>query len=94
MSLESSIQPVSTLKTRSAELIRQAQESGEPVVITQNGRATAVLVDIQTYEREREALRLLRLLAQGEAEIRQGKGLEEGDVRARLQARFKARSSG
>ena len=37
------IEPVTVLKTRSAELIRQAQETGQPIIITQNGKPTAVL---------------------------------------------------
>jgi hypothetical protein len=36
------IEPVTTLKTKSAELIRRSKETGPPIIITQNGRATAV----------------------------------------------------
>ncbi|NKB16781.1 MAG: type II toxin-antitoxin system prevent-host-death family antitoxin, partial [Sphingomonadales bacterium] len=43
MKYSEAIEPVTTLKTKSAELIRRARESGQPIVITQNGKATAVL---------------------------------------------------
>jgi len=53
----------------------EAKESGQPIVITQNGKATAVLIDVESYERQREALLLLRYLAVGEEEIGKGKGV-------------------
>jgi prevent-host-death family protein len=75
MKYTEAIVPVTTLKTKSAELIRRARETGQPIVITQNGKATAVLVDVESFERQREALLLLRYLAVGEEEIRKGKGV-------------------
>lgn len=83
-----SIEPVTTLKTRTAELIRKARESGQPVVITQNGRATAVLQDVESFERQRKALLLLRYLAKGEHEIRAGKGVPDQEADAHFRARL------
>ena len=70
-----SIEPVSSLRSRSAELIRRARDTGQPIVITQNGKATAVLQDVESFERQRNALLLLRYLAQGEEGVRSGKGV-------------------
>jgi len=89
MSLAKSVQPVSVLKTRTAELIRQACDSGEPVIITQNGRATAVLRDIASYERERDSLLLLKLMAEGEQEVRRGAGVPHADVKARFEEKLR-----
>lgn len=75
MKYSEAIEPVTTLKTRSAELIRRAKDTGQPIVITQNGRATAVLQDVETFERQRNALLLLRYLAQGDEEVRSGEGV-------------------
>ena len=75
MKYSEAIEPVTTLKTRSAELIRRARDSGQPIVITQNGKATAVLQDVESFERQRKALLLLRYLTQAEDEIRSGKGV-------------------
>ncbi len=82
MKYSESIEPITTLETKSAELIRRAKETGQPIVITQNGKATAVLVDVESFEREREALLLLRHLAAGEGEIGGGKGVphQEADL--------------
>ena len=81
MTYSTGIEPVTSLKARSAELIRRARESGQPIVITQNGKATAVLQDVESFERQREALLLLKIIAQGEQELRAGKAI--GHTRAR-----------
>ena len=44
------IEPITTLKAKGAELIRRAKETGQPIIITQNGKATAVLVDVERLE--------------------------------------------
>ena len=61
-----SVEPVTVLKSRSSQLIQRTHETQQPIVITQNGRATAVLMDIQAYERQRQALHLLKILSQGD----------------------------
>ena len=75
------IEPVSMLKSRSAKLIQIARVTRKPVVITQNGRATAVLVDAQTYGEERKLLLILQFLAAGDAEVRQGRGVPHEQAR-------------
>ena len=85
MDYASSIEPISMLKSRSAKLVQIAQVTKKPVVITQNGRAAAVLQDYATFEEQRKRLLLLQLLAEGEAEIRHGKGVPHAHARAKLQ---------
>jgi prevent-host-death family protein len=68
------IVPVTDLRQDAAGILKTLQESGEPYVITQRGRAAAVLVSIDAYERSQEERELLRLLAVGEKEISEGKG--------------------
>lgn len=68
------IVPVTDLRQDAAAILKTLQESGEPYVITQRGRAAAVLVSIDAYERSQEERELLRLLAVGEKEIADGKG--------------------
>jgi prevent-host-death family protein len=83
-----SIEPVTVLKTKSAELIRQARDSGRPIVITQNGKATAVLQDVESFQRQRNALMLLKLLAQGTEELRAGEGVTHARARRRIEERL------
>ncbi len=75
MDYSKAIEPVTVLKTKSAELIRKARESGQPIIITQNGKPTAVLQDVESFQRQRKALLLLRYLATGDRELQEGKGV-------------------
>ena len=74
MSSLPTIVPISDLRSDAAGVIKRAAESEQPVVITQRGRATAVMISAQSYERTQRELEILRLLARGEAEIEAGIG--------------------
>ncbi len=89
MNMETAIEPVTVLKTQSARLIREARRTGQPVVITQNGRATAVLQDVETYEEQRRSLLLLKLMAQGDHEIEKGRSVSHTAARKRLERKLK-----
>lgn len=89
MKYSEAIEPVTTLKTRSAELIRRARDTGQPIVITQKGKATAVLQDVESFERQRKALLLLRYLAQGAEEVRSGKGVPHVKAVRHLEKKLK-----
>ena len=84
------IEPVTTLKSKSAELVRRARDSGQPIIITQNGKATAVLQDVESYQRQRQALLLLRYLARGDRDARQGKLLSDAEADQHFRARLEA----
>jgi prevent-host-death family protein len=86
------IEPVSMLKSRSAKLIQIARVTKKPVVITQNGRATAVLVDAPTYAQERKLLLTLQFLAAGEAELRQGRSVAHDQARKQFLKTLKGTS--
>jgi prevent-host-death family protein len=66
--------PVTDLRQDAAAALKRARDSRQPVVITQRGRATAVLVSIETYKAAEHERDLLRLLAKGDREIGAGKG--------------------
>ena len=89
MNYAKGIEPVTVLKTRSAELIRQAQETGQPIIITQNGKPTAVLQDVESFQRQREALTLLKILAKGDQELSEGKAVSHDDVLRRIEHKLK-----
>ena len=82
------IEPVTTLKREAAELISRAREQRSPIVITQNGRATAVLQDVDSYERQRRVLLLLKLLAQGEKDFEAGRTVTRTTARRRFRTRI------
>jgi len=80
MSITRDIRPVTYLKTRAADLLNQINETRRPVIITQNGEPRAVLQDPESYEDMRNAIGLLKLIAQGEEDIRTGKARSQEDV--------------
>ena len=67
------IKPISYFKANAAEIIRDLADVREPMIITQNGEATAVIQDIHSYQATQETLALLKLLAIGREEIEAGK---------------------
>jgi prevent-host-death family protein len=79
------IEPVTALKREAAELINRARERSTPIVITQSGKPTAVLVDVESYERDRSAFLLLKLLAQGERDYTEGRTVSSTHVRKGLE---------
>ena len=89
MNAATAIEPVTALKTRSAQLIRETRDSGQPIVITQNGKATAVLQDVETYEAQRHALLLLKLLSQGDQALKRGEGVKHSTARKRFEKTLK-----
>ncbi|MCK4356136.1 type II toxin-antitoxin system Phd/YefM family antitoxin [Candidatus Bipolaricaulota bacterium] len=66
--------PVTDLRQDAASILKRLQDSVDPLVITQRGRAIAVIQSIDTYEKSEHERELLRLLAVGEKEITDGEG--------------------
>jgi prevent-host-death family protein len=73
MKYSTRIKPISFVKANAAELIRELAEKREPLVITQNGEAKAVMQDVASYEATQEALALLKILALGNRQVGDGK---------------------
>ena len=80
------VKPISYLKANAAEILRRLAEERDPLIITQNGEAKAVIQDVASYEETQETLALLKILALGNREIEQGKLRPVADVVARLRA--------
>ncbi|MEW5802134.1 MAG: type II toxin-antitoxin system Phd/YefM family antitoxin [bacterium] len=70
MNISEDIKPVTYLKSRAADLLKQINETHRPVIITQNGEPKAVLQDPESYENMRNALGILKLISMGEEEIK------------------------
>jgi prevent-host-death family protein len=91
MRLTEDIKPVTYMKTRAAELLKKVNDSRRPVVITQNGEARAVVLDVDTYEALRDAKLLLQLAAQGEADLQAGRVVPQQEALARVRSRLPER---
>ena len=83
----SRIRPISYVKANAAELIRELAQNREPLVITQNGVATAVMQDVATYEQTQETLALLKILALGNRQIAEGRVVPAAQAFRSLRAR-------
>lgn len=87
MRYSSQVKPISYLKANAAEVLTQLAEQRQPLVITQNGEARAVLQDVASYEETQETLALLKILAMGNQDVAAGKIKPAADVVARLRAK-------
>lgn len=67
------IKPISYLKANAAEVLRRLAERREPLVITQNGEAKAVIQDVASYQKTQETMALLKILALGNRQIEEGR---------------------
>ena len=72
VNLAQDLKPISYVKAHTAEIVKQVEDSKTPVVITQNGEAKAVIIDIESYQRTLNAISLAKLLSFGENDIKNG----------------------
>lgn len=84
MKYSSQIKPISYLKSHTAEIVRDITENRKPLLITQNGEAKFVVIDIKSFEESEETLALLKILALGNREIEQEKFRNIDEVFAEL----------
>jgi prevent-host-death family protein len=85
--------PMSDLQEDTSSVLQRLRESGTPAVITQEGRAAAVLIDIESFRRTESEREILALLARGEQEIAAGLGYDLDEVLAEADALLSQRSA-
>jgi prevent-host-death family protein len=84
---------ITELKRDAASLIERASEQRSPIVITQRGRATAVLQDVASFEQDRRAFALLKLALDGDSDIGAGRTVSRAGYKRRLAELIKARTA-
>jgi prevent-host-death family protein len=89
MKLSGQVKPLSYLKARAPEVIRGLAESREPMIITVNGEAKAVMQDIASFEENQATLALLKLLALASKDVEAGRIRPADEVFAALRERMK-----
>ena len=92
MRYSTQVKPISYLKANAAEVLDKLEQNRQPLIITQNGEAKAVLQDLVTYENTQETMALLKILALGQQQIAEGRVTPAEKVFATLEARLKARA--
>jgi len=73
MKLEKSVKSISYLKSHTAEILKDLSATQQPLIVTQNGEAKAVVQDIASYEKTQESLALLKILALSSSNLKQNK---------------------
>jgi PHD/YefM family antitoxin component YafN of YafNO toxin-antitoxin module len=72
------------VKTNAAEMLRQINETKNPIGITQNGEARGVLIDPESYHHMRDALGMIKLIERAEHDVHAGRTGQHADVITRL----------
>ncbi len=80
MKLSNNIKPISFLKAHAADIIRNIGTLQEPLIITQNGEAKAIIQDIESFEKDRETMAMLKILALGNQQIEKGEVISASEA--------------
>lgn len=84
MQFSSHVKPISYLKSHTADIVKDLTQSREPMLITQNGEAKLVVMDVQSYDELEQTMALLKILALGQREIENGQFRPADEVFAEL----------
>jgi len=89
MDIKEDIRPISYVKSHAADILTQINDTKRPVFVTQNGEAKAVLMDTESYQNMQKAIGILKMVAQGENDIRKNKVILQDEVFNMLDKKFK-----
>jgi len=87
--LHQDIRPLSEFRANAAALIEQVRSSKRPMVITQHGKSSAVLLDVQEYESLIEKMELLQEIHIAESQLKEGSGIEHEEAKKRSLSRLR-----
>lgn len=76
---------VTTLKRNATELLAELARDREPILITQHGLPSAYLVDVESYEKLKDRMRILEGIARGERAVEEGRVLSNLEAKSRMQ---------
>ena len=88
INIENDIKPLSEFRANAATFVKQIKETKRPLVLTQHGKSSVVLIDVAEYQSIIDKLELLQEVQIAEQQISEGKYLSEKDVQKRMKARY------
>ena len=88
VNLKDNIKPISYIKTNAADMMKYVNDNKNSIIITQNGEAKAVLVDIESYQTMKDAFNLLKILKLSEKDVRAGNYRDSEKVFSDLKSRI------
>jgi len=89
LNLAEDIKPISYIKAHTADVLKQIDDRKNPLVITQNGEAKAVLLDINTYQSLIDGISLMKIISIGEKQIAAGKTVTNDELDKKIQELLK-----
>jgi len=89
VNLKQDIKPISYIKTNAADMMRYVNDNRNPIVITQNGEARAVLIDIDSYQNMQNAFNLLKIVQLSEKDVRSGLFKDSDQIFDELKNKYK-----
>lgn len=75
---------VTTLKRQATRVLADLRESGEPILITEHGKPSAYLVDVDAYEFMQDRMRILEGIARGERAILENRTFSHADAKQKM----------
>jgi prevent-host-death family protein len=91
INLKNDIKPISYIKSHAADMLRYVNETKNPLVITQNGEAKAVLVDVDSYQQTENALALLSIIKLSEKDVAMGRTYSVEETFAKIDKKIEQR---
>jgi prevent-host-death family protein len=85
INLVEDIKPISYVKAHTADVLKQIEAKNNPVVITQNGEARAVLMNVNYYQNIMDSINLLKILSIGENDIKKGNIITEEEMDKKIE---------
>ena len=89
INLVEDIKPISYVKAHTADVLKQVEEKNNPVVITQNGEARAVLMNVNQYQNMMDTINLLKIISIGENDIKNGRIISEEEMDKKLENQYR-----
>ena len=86
LNLMQDIKPISYVKSHTADVMRQVEEKNNPIVITQNGQAKAVLMAVKQYQNIIDTINLLKIISIGENDIKNNRIYTHEQVKEKIKS--------
>lgn len=88
MNLKEDIKSISYVKSHTAEILNQVNNTHRPIIVTQNGEAKAVILDTESYESMNKAIGLLKIISQSEKDIINGDIVEQNKAFVEIEKKY------
>jgi len=84
LNLVNDIRPISYIKSHTAEMIKQVGDNRNPIIVTQNGEAKAVIIDVDSYQNLLNSINLMKIISIGDRNIKNGKIISHDEVKNKI----------